>query len=220
MPTYNRIEIPLPAPPENPPLPPSIFFDIDTCFSTQETTRIRNLILLNISTWNRHFVQKQNSPYLSQLAECCQKYAINGLTPLWSRKLRITSETEGANLAMNMLTLRFIENGTGEVEAAKIRYRLPNPEEQFHIIRKTTIRKHEVSLNVTINPQVIDNLTISNLTLIGSLLHAWLHRVGFDHPESVYTSYLIGELPMCVMRGYQDKNPTNVPDSLLTQFFD
>jgi hypothetical protein len=43
--------------------------------------------------------------------------------------------------------------------------------------------------------------------------------MGYRHPEGRYTTYLIGEAPMCVMRGFQDKDP-EVPDSVFTQYFD
>ncbi|MGG3641460.1 hypothetical protein ABES38_08780 [Bacillus gobiensis] len=220
-PTYRRIEIQLPTtpPPGVPPLPPVIYFDVDTRFTPTETTRIRNLIVLNIGTWNQHFQEKEFSPYLSQLAMCTQKYAIRNLTPDWSRGPAITSGTEAANLAMNTLTQRFIENGTGKADVAKIDYRIPEPGERSTIRAKTAKRQFKVPLSVTINPQAIADQTISDLNLRGSLFHAWFHRCGFDHPEDVYTTYFIGEAPMCVMRGFQDKNP-NVPDTVLTQFFD
>ncbi|MGG3641458.1 hypothetical protein ABES38_08770 [Bacillus gobiensis] len=220
-PTYRRIELrlPTPPPPGVPPLPPVIYFDVDTRFTTSQTNRIRLVILIVISTWQQHFIEKEASPYLSQLAMCTQKYAIRNLTPLWSRGPAITSGTEAANLAMNTLTQRFIENGTGKVDVATIDYRIPAPGERSTIRAKTAKRQFKVPLSVTINPQVLDDQTIANLDLAGSLLHAWYHRCGFYHPEDIYTTYFIGEAPMCVMRGYQDKNP-NVPDTLLTQFFD
>ncbi|MGG3641459.1 hypothetical protein ABES38_08775 [Bacillus gobiensis] len=218
-PTYRRIEVPLPTPPGVPPLPPVIYFDIDTRFTPTETIRIRNLIVINVAIWNQHFIQKEPSPYLSQLAMCTQKYAIRGLTPLWSKGPEITSGTEAANLAMNTLTQRFIENGTGKADVATIDYRIPKPGNRSTIRAKTAKRQFKVPLSVTINPQAIADLTIADINLAASLLHAWFHRCGFDHPEDIYTTYFIGEAPMCIMRGFQDKNPA-VPDTVFTQFFD
>ncbi|MGP7818666.1 hypothetical protein [Niallia sp. 01092] len=219
-PSYRRIELALPALPVGPSLPPFIYFDVDTRFTPSQTNRIRALILIVITFWQQHFFQlKKSSPYLSQLNSCTQKYATHNLTPLWFKGPRITSGTEAINLAMNTLTQRFSENGTGNAAAAKINYYIPEPREHFNIRANTAKKQFKVSLDVTINPILLDDPSITKLNLAGSLLHAWFHRIGFDHPKDIYTTYFIAEAPMCIMRGFQEKAPGQ-SDAVFTQFFD
>ncbi len=218
-PSYNQIEISLPALPGGPSLPPFIYFDLDTRFTSAQTIRIRNLIVGVINTWLQHFQQKETCPYLSRFSSCAQKYALHGLTPLWSDGPPVTSGIEAANLAMNALTQRFIENGADQANASRINCRPPERGEHYSIRAETSEWEYGVSLSVTINPQVLDNPVVANLSLIGSMFHAWLHRMGFEHPATIYTTYFIGEAPMCIMRSFQCKNP-DVSDTVFTQFFD
>ncbi|MEC0343865.1 hypothetical protein [Peribacillus frigoritolerans] len=52
--TYERITTAFPTPQGVKPLQPSIFFDIDNRFNTQQKIRIREMILEVISYWNQH----------------------------------------------------------------------------------------------------------------------------------------------------------------------
>ncbi|MCU7767005.1 hypothetical protein N7984_30005, partial [Priestia megaterium] len=101
----------------------------------------------------------------------------------------------------------------------KIDYHIPNPVTSSTIRAQTAFRRNNVSLSITVNPVQIDRNDVSIGLLEGSLVHAWLHRVGYTHPPNTYTTYFSGEAPMCYMRGFLPKNPA-VPDAIYTQFFD
>lgn len=220
-PTYNRLAIPLPQPPGLTNLPPFLFFDIDTRFTSQEVDRIKLIISSTLLNWSFHYTQKWNGGLnngVSALEICCNMYAFNRLQPIWYKGTPIVNGIQAADLAIDVLTQRFKENGlNGEI--AKINYRVPFNPTNSTIRGKTAFRKNNVSLSVTINPLRLDDLGIADVSLVGSLVHAWLHRCGYNHPLNLYTTYLIGELPMCIMRGYAPKNPST-PDSVYTQYFD
>jgi len=218
-PTYNRFALPLPQPPGQPPLPPFIYFDIDTRFTPTEVSRIKSVIANVLSQWKFHHTQKWNGGLnngVSSWGACAQTYAFNGLRPVW----QITPVPNGLaalNEAMDLFTQRFIENGFGGI-VGKIDYHIPTPTNSSTIRGRTAFRRNNVPLSITVNPIQIDRGDITDGVLEGSLVHAWLHRVGYAHPPNTYTTYFSGEAPMCYMRGYGSK--TGLPDSIYTQFFD
>ena len=168
--------------------------------------------------WQLHYEQKATSG-ISQLATCANKYAERNLTPVWFNGIPFTNGADALNYAMDVLTFRFRENGFRNVESMII-YRIPPKKGcPSTIFARTSDEIKNVSLSATINPLAIDNLGITDLNLTGSLYHAWFHRCGYEHPEDVYTTYLIAEAPMCIMRGFQPKIPGE-PDSVYTQYFD
>ena len=219
-PTYTRFALPLPQPPGQPPLPPFIYFDIDTRFTPTEVSRIKTIISNVLANWNFHFVQKWNGGLnngVSSWAACAQTYAFNRLKPVW-QLISVPNGLTALNEAMDLFTQRFIENGFGGI-VAKIDYHIPTPITSSTIRAQTAFRRNNVPLSITVNPTQIDRGDLTNGILEGSLVHAWLHRVGYNHPFNTYTTYFSGETPMCYMRGYLPKNP-NLPDSFFTQFFD
>lgn len=203
-PTYNRIEISLPTPPGVKPLPSTIYFDVDTRFTEAQNLRIRQILVTVIASWRQHYEQKAASS-ISQWAESSQKYAVTNLTPVWYRGSCITNGLEATNFAMNILTQRFRENGTGKVRVAKIMYRVPKQGEQLSIQAKTARQKNRVALDTIINPQILDNITSQITHLDGAMMHAWYRRMGYVYPKKIYNSCFIAENPMCLMRGFQDK---------------
>jgi hypothetical protein len=208
----------LPTPPGVEGLPLSLYFDIDTRFSAVQSTRIRVTILTLISSWQQHYQQTAASG-TSQWAACSNKYSIRKLSPVWHIWPRITNGEEALEFAMNVLTQRFRENGFRRVSVAKIKYKVPREGEKLNFLSRTILRKNKVNLSVILNPEILDNPALNNILLAGSLTHAWLHRCGYKHPKNVYTTYFIGEAPMCLMRNFQNKVPSQ-PDSIYTQYFD
>ncbi|SHO46867.1 hypothetical protein [Anaerocolumna xylanovorans] len=215
-PTYNRIEISLPTPPGVAPLPSSIYFNVDTRFTDAQILRIRQILVTLIGYWRQHYEQKAASS-ISQWAESSQKHAVNKLTPLWYRGSCVTNGLEATNFAMDILTQRFIENGTGKVRVAKIKYCIPKQGEKLNIHSKTAIRKNRVALNMTINPQILDNTTSQITLLDGAMIYAWYHRMGYVHPKNTYISSFIAENPMCLMREFQDKTQN---EDIFTKYLD
>ena len=219
-PTYTQFALPLPQPPGQPPLPPFIYFDIDTRFIPNEVSRIKTIINLVTNQWRFHLTQKWNGGLnngVSSWAACTNMYAFNRLKPVW----QITPVSNGLialNEAMDLFTQRFIENGFGGI-VGKIDYQIPTPVTNSTIHAQTAFRRNNVPLSITVNPIQIDRVDITDPALAGSLIHAWLHRVGYTHPLNTYTTYFSGEAPMCYMRGFAPKNPA-IPDSIYTQFFD
>ncbi|WP_033580883.1 hypothetical protein [Priestia aryabhattai] len=218
-PTYTRFALPLPQPPGQPPLPPFIYFDIDTRFTPTQAFRIKTIIADVVSQWKAHLTQKWNGGLnngVSLWAACAQTYAFNGLKPVW-QLTPVPNGLTALNEAMDLLTQRFIENGFGGV-VAKVDYQIPIPVTSSTILGKTAFRRNNVPLSITVNPIQIDRGDLTNGALEGSLVHAWLHRLGYTHPANTYTTYFSGEAAMCYMRGFAPK--TAIPDSVYTQFFD
>jgi hypothetical protein len=215
-PTYNRFALPLPQPPGQPPLPPFIYFDIDTRFTPTEASRIKTLLASAVVQWYFHHTQKFNNG-VSSWATCTNMYAFNQLKPIW-RFSPVPNGLAALNEAMDILTQRFIENGFGGI-VGKVDYNIPTPITSSTIRAQTAFRRNNVPLSITVNPTQIDRGDITNFALTGSMIHAWLHRLGYTHPPNTYTTYFSGEAPMCYMRGFSPKNP-NVPDALFTQLFD
>jgi len=218
-PTYTRFALPLPQPPGQPPLPPFIYFDIDTRFTPVEVSRIKTITSDVLVQWKIHHTQKWNGGLnngVSSWAACAQTYAFNRLKPIW----QITPVPNGLtalNEAMDLFTQRFIENGFGGI-VGKIDYHIPIPVTSSTIRAQTAFRRNNVPLSITVNPTQIDRADVTNGALEGSLVHAWLHRVGYTHPPNTYTTYFSGEASMCYMRSFGPKGA--LPDSAFTQFFD
>lgn len=216
--TYQRIDIDIPTPAGVNSLPLSIYFDVDKRFSIEQVIRIREIIVTLISAWFLHYEQTVHTG-TSQWAACSNKYSHRKLTPLWRIWRQSTNGETALEFAMDVLTQRFRVNGTGRVKVPKIRYRIPRRGERLNIRSNTSLLKYWVQLNVTINPKLLDDLSVNNNLLAGSLFHAWFHRCGYTHPHSIYTKYFIGEASMGMMRVYEDKSP-KVPDSTYTRYFD
>ncbi|PFW00282.1 hypothetical protein COL08_00745 [Priestia megaterium] len=215
-PTYTRFTLPLPQPPGQPPLPPFIYFDIDTRFTPTEASRIKTILASAVGQWNFHHTQKFING-VSSWAICTNMYSFNRLKPVW-QFTPVPNGLTALNEAMDILTQRFIENGFGGL-VGKVHYHIPTPITSSTIRAQTAFRRNNVPLSITVNPAQFDRADITNVALTGSMIHAWLHRLGYNHPPNAYTTYFSGEAPMCYMRGFGPKNPA-VPDALYTQYFD
>lgn len=213
--TYERITIPLPQPPGVVNLPPAIFFEVDNRFTAAEKQIIRSVIGSFLFSWNAHYVQTATDGQ-SDLAACSEMYAELNLAPVWaSLELKQQIGTSGEialEVAMDAITQAFRDNGNMTAPTARIEYST----KRGTILGLDGSSQFNIALTVTVNPNALDT-TLTNLS--GSLFHAWMHRVGYRHPGPVYTTYLIGEAPMCLMRNNQMKVPGQ-PDSVYTQYFD
>jgi hypothetical protein len=210
------IDIPTPAGVNS--MPSSIYFDVDKRFTLEQVIRIRETILTLISAWFLHYEQTVHTG-TSQWAACSNRYSYRKLSPIWRIWRQSTKGESALEFAMDVLTQRFRVNGTGRVIVPKIRYRIPRLGERLNIRSKTSFLRYWVQLNVTINPRLLDDLSVSTNFLAGSLVHAWFHRCGYTHPRNFYHTYFIGEASMCLMRVYEAKSP-KVPDSTYTRYFD
>lgn len=218
-PAYKRFSLPLPQPPGQPPLPPFIYFDIDTRFTPTQVSRIKTIISNALGGWKQHLTQRWNGGMnnrISYWAACSQMYSFNRLKPVW-QATPVPNGLTALNEAMDLWTQRFIENGSLGV-IGKIDYRIPTPITSSTIRGKTAYRRNLVPLSITVNPIQIDRGEVSDILFTGSLAHAWFHRVGYKHPINTYTTYFSAEAAMCYMRGFAPKGAT--PDSSYTQFFD
>lgn len=211
---YKRIEMVLPKPPGVPPLPTHIYFDMDTrLHENQVRASIANLL----SLWDDHYFEKA-ALGSSAWSRCAAKYSTKNLTPVWmdkERKSMITDGMKAFDFAMDTFTSFLIQNGTWNAPFARISY-LPESS-CSNMIGEVGNKQFHVPLDVKVNNRFLTSQ--SNLILAASLFHAWMHRLGYKHPEGEYTGYLIAEAPMCAMRGYQDKVPGQ-PDSVFTRYFD
>lgn len=217
--SYTLVTIPVPSAPETGvTLPTTMRFGVDNRFSTAQRYRIRTMILGVLDFWNTHYTQR-TSGARSNFQICANRYARFNLSPVWFTG-RLANGSAAAEVMMDGLTQQIAANGFNRAPRALIRYQVPSSTiPNFTVKAVNGTRPDTVSLSVTVNPRVLNRTDISDLTLVGSLFHAWLHRQGYRHPTGVYTSYMAGEAAMCVMRFNKNKNP-NVPDSDYTAFLD
>ncbi|EFZ2114146.1 hypothetical protein BOY45_004077 [Shigella flexneri] len=219
-PTYTEIQIPVPVPDGITNLPQFIYFEVDNRFTAAQRQRIRNAISGVLIVWFIHHDQKWNGGAnngVSELAACANSYAINNLQPVWYQGPPISNGQVATNVAMDQFTQLIRDNGFRISLPAKIDYCIPIPLTSSTIRGETAFTQTGVTLSFVINPTQLDRIDVNDLTLTGSIIHAWLHRAGFQHPKT--PSYFIAEVPMCVMRGLQPKQ-SSVPDSAFIQFFD
>ncbi|USL45887.1 hypothetical protein [Priestia megaterium] len=219
-PIYREITIPVPQPEGITDLPANIYFQLDRRFNSAQEQRIKDAINGVLFHWFTHHNEKWNGGAnngTSQLAACTNTYAIRNLQPVWYQGPSISNGLEATNLAMNQFTQLIRDNGFRLSSPAKIDYRIPSPVTSSSILGETAFRQKQIPLSFTINPTFLDNIAVNTTRLTGSMLHAWLHRAGFYDPK--VTSYFIAECPMCVMRGFQPKNPA-IPDSFFYISFD
>ncbi|USL45886.1 hypothetical protein [Priestia megaterium] len=219
-PTYTEIVIPVPQPEGITDLPANIYFQIDTRFTAAQGQRIKDALNGVLFHWFTHHNEKWNGGAnngTSQLAACTNTYATRNLQPVWYQGLPISNGLEATNLAMDQFTQLIRDNGFRLSSPAKINYHIPSPVMSSTIRGETAFRQTRVPLSFIINPIQLDNVALNPVLLTGSMFHAWLHRSGFYHPKT--TSYFIAEAPMCIMRGFQPKNPA-IPDSSYIELFD
>ena len=218
LPIYREARITVPTPPGVPGLPPFIYFDISVLFTPEQEQAIRDAISLVLFNWSFHLTQKWNGGLnngLSQLAACSNTYATKNLKPLWYQGIAITNGRKALEIAMDQFTQMIKDNGLGKSPKGRIDWTYI-PFYDPIVLTTTSTTQTRVPLNFVINAAQLDNPSFGIGYNTGSMMHAWLHRAGFTDPNA--TSYFITECPMCVMRGYQPKQP-GVPDSLYYKAF-
>lgn len=216
--SYTRIMVPVPAAPAGVALPANLTFYVDNRFTTSQRTRIRSLIGNLLSFWNQHYTQVAAGGR-SSYQNCVNTYARFNLPPVWFEN-KIANGVTAAAVQMDGFTRQIVANGFGRVPRAEIMYQVPSatvPNFTFKAVNASN--PDTAPLSITVNPRVISRTDLPNVTLAGSLHHAWLHREGYRHPSRVFTSYMAGESSMCVMRSNTNKTP-GVPDSRYTVFLD
>ncbi|MBX9988380.1 hypothetical protein [Priestia aryabhattai] len=217
---YHTIKIPVPKPAGISGLPEYICFQIEDSFTDQQEQRIKDGIFAVLAVWKKHHDQKWNGGTnngTSDLAACTNIYARKNLKPAWYRRQDIPNVKTVTNMAMDQFTQLIKDNGLKKYCPAKIKAEEIGDIEVGTIRSLSTSKRFKVPLSIGVNPKQLDNPRLNISMLAGSLFHAWLHRAGWDDPKT--TAYFISECPMCIMRGYQSKNPA-VPDSTYTKFFD
>ncbi|MGV2967151.1 hypothetical protein [Paenibacillus sp. AGC30] len=216
--SYTRITIPVPATPADVALPAQLTFYVDNRFTTSQRGRIGTLIADLLRFWNRHYTQIAAGGR-SSYQSCVNTYARFNLPPVWFEN-KIANGATAAAVQMDGFTRQIVANGFGRVPRALIMYQVPSATVPNFTIKAVNASNPDTApLSITVNPRVISRTDLQNITLVGSLQHAWLHREGYRHPSRVFTSYMAGESSMCVMRANANKTP-GVPDSRYTVFLD
>lgn len=216
--SFARITVPVPEAEVDVALPTNITFFVDNRFTFTQRNRIRILISRVLEIWRLHYAQVSESGR-STYQRCVNTYARFNLAPVWFDD-KIATGAAAAAVQMDGFTRMIVANGFGRSARANILYQVPSSTVPNFTIKALNASDPDAnSLSVTINPRVIARTDLENVTLAGSLFHAWLHREGYRHPSRVFTSYMAGEASMCVMRNNANKTP-GVPDSRFTVFLD
>ncbi|WP_160203495.1 hypothetical protein [Priestia megaterium] len=219
---YTEIAIPVPQPPGVTGLPPNVYFDVSNLFTAAQKQKIRDSISGVLFNWSLHMTQKWNGGMnngVSQMAACSNTYATRNLRPIWYQGVAITNGRKATEVAMDQFTQMIKDNGFRKSPPSRIDW-IYIPSIPFIITTmkaSTAFTQAKVPINILVNAYQLDQPTVAVGVLIGSMMHAWLHRAGFSDPKT--TSYFISECPMCTMRGYGPKSPA-IPDSLYYQYFD
>lgn len=217
--TFTRISVPVPAAEVDVALPANLTFFVDNRFTTTQRTRIRTLISRMLESWRVHYAQMAEGGR-SSYQNCVNRYARFNLAPVWFDEGKLATGAAAAAVQMDGFTRMIVANGFGRAARANILYQVPSSTVPNFTIKALNASNPDAnSLSVTVNPRVISRTDLQNVTLTGSLHHAWLHREGYRHPARVFTSYMAGESSMCVMRNNANKTP-GVPDSRFTVFLD
>ncbi|HZG86856.1 hypothetical protein [Paenibacillus sp.] len=208
--SFRRITAPLPQSPGiEDPLPTYLTYFVDSRFTTSQRNRIHRLAIGIFFQLDRYHLDRDigvDSP----LKQCTAKYARFNLAPVWFVD-KVANGNVAVDVMMNGLTRAFAANGFGRAFRAFITH--PGTTTPPMAIRGTNASDPDrSSLSVTINPRTLSRIDLDDSTLTGSLLHSWMHRLGYRHASGRYNSYLIAEAAMCLMRGNNKKQP-GVPEA-------
>jgi hypothetical protein len=216
--SYTRITVPVPPAEAGVALPANMTFYVDNRFTSTQRTKIRSLIAGVLEAWRIHYAQLAASGR-SQYQNCVNTYARLNLAPVWFDG-NVAAGSAAAAIQMDGFTRQIVANGFGRAPRALIKYQVPTSNASNYTIKAVNATNPDTaSLSVTVNPRAMSRTDLQNITLIGSLQHAWLHREGYRHPRGKYTGYFAGESSMCIMRGNANKTP-GIPDSRFTVFLD
>lgn len=215
--TFRETAIPVPQPPGVTNLPSFIYFDLDNRFTLAQEQEIKDSIALVLFNWSLHLTQKWNGGAnngISGLAACTNVYATKNLRPTWYIGPSISNGLTATNIAMDQFTQLIRDNGFRRSPQARI-FASPLIGDSI-VFALTAFTQTRVPLSFIIDPSLVDNPNLGIGFVLGSMIHAWLHRAGFLDPNT--TSYFNTECSMCVMRGYQPKFP-GVPDETFYRYF-
>lgn len=213
--TYRTISPTLQQAEVDEPLPARLTFFLDNRFTATHERRIRSMLSTSFFRWMEHFEARAEGE-ISEFQTCANKYSRFNLAPVWFEE-KIGNGAAAVDIMMNGFTTMFAANGFNRSAKAFIKYEIPKAGQNFTVKATNGSNPETDSLTVTINPKSLDRTDLSNTALTGALWHAWMHRLGYRHPAGLYTSYFIGEFPMCLMRGFRDK-VAGEKDSRLFQF--
>lgn len=197
-----------------PVLPASLYFMVDSRFSSAEQDRLRAVIASLLVDWENYYMERASSGY-SSYEFCAYKYATKNLKPSGTTTQARTG-AEAAYYSMERFTRQIRANGFNLAAPAIINYEVPTGS-YFTIKSARATNPDKAPLTITVNPQALQRTDLSILVLTGSLHHAWLHRQGYIHPKT-HTSSFISEASMCVMRNYAPKYPGS--DAAYSAFLD
>jgi hypothetical protein len=197
--------------------PATLYFYLDSRFTAEQEEAIKRILLITIYSWGEYFDEVSNNG-TSSLKMCAQKYARFNLSPVWFDE-KLANGGVAVDIMMSAFTTAFLANGFGRSAKAYIIYEIPKKGSSFTIKAANSSDPEKSSLSVTVNPQMLENIALPDGVLAGSLWHAWMHRLGYRHPVGKYAGYFIGEVPLCIMRGYLEKQPTR-KDSRFTHYLD
>ncbi|WP_145142166.1 hypothetical protein [Paenibacillus sp. Y412MC10] len=215
--TYRKITIPLQEAIVDEAMPATMTFYIDNRFTAAHEKAIKRMLMMTVYSWVEHFdAVDANDPagHPLKFRNCMQKYAKYNLSPVWFEE-KISNGGAALDIMMDGFTTAFANNGFGRVPKAYIMYGTGD----FTIKAANGNDPEKNSLSVTVNPSMLENSAYGDSIRAGSLWHAWMHRLGYRHPAGKYTSYAIGEAPMCIMRNHQNKLPTE-KESKFTSLLD
>jgi len=212
MATYRKIVLPLQEAIVDAAMPDTITFYIDNRFTAAHEKAIKRMIMMTVYSWVEHFDDIDAGK--PRFRNCMQKYAKYNLSPVWSEE-KLSNGGASLDVMMDGFTTAFANNGFGRVPKAYITYGTGD----FTIKAANGNDPEKNSLSVTVNPSMLENTGLNDSSRAGSLWHAWMHRLGYRHPAGKYSSYAIGEAPMCIMRNHQDKLSTE-KESKFTSILD
>lgn len=200
MPKYRLLQVPVQRSEETDPfiMPENMFFYIDTRFTKKQEQRIR-LALMSITFYHRDYYDQLDNKGISDFAECANLYSKFNLSPVWSND-KYANGRAATHLLMDGLGSAISANGFKRTpNKAYIMYPIDPKTATFSIQAKNASDPEVNSLTVTVNPKFIDRNDINDAVVVGSLFHAWMHRLGYRHPASKYHGYFSVETAICVM---------------------
>ncbi|WNS45718.1 hypothetical protein [Paenibacillus sp. MMS20-IR301] len=219
-PVYNLLKIDVRETTIDEVMPTHLYFYVDSRFTPAQLSRIRLILMQAVFFWSDYYEQMDNKG-TSDLAKNVNLYARFNLSPVAIDE-KLANGRVATDVMMSIITQIFQSNGFQRAGKSYIKYKIPAKGTKKHFTISAVDGGEDLeqaTLTVTINPQSLDRKDLGDVTLTGSLFHAWLHRIGYRHPASKYTSYFMVEAALSIMRATADKT-SGTKDSLFIKYLD
>ncbi|HYX39483.1 MAG TPA: hypothetical protein VE954_40810, partial [Oligoflexus sp.] len=180
-------------------------FRISSAFSEAQKAKIRSGLDVAMRAVGSHFNEKYvNKRSQSPFQECVKKHTRSYIEPI-NAAIKGQDAAFYADIAMSGVTLlqNFHEFRDIPVDISPINFPVTDTVvvAQAYLGQDSTHVGATQNMNFKINVHALDLAFIDAQSLGGTVVHEWLHRLGFDHPQDD-TGTLVEIAGQCVHYDY------------------